>query len=217
MTEKHEEFICGTETESFDLGGFDQTDADVRAIDTAEAEMENALSHVIEEIRAGKGGKTLRAFLPIVLKYASKDAKKHGISFEDLFQAGCLAVLETEQRYDDAKWEPRWMKQRVPQEIERAVKKHSSCGEVELSEEYISRMQHNTLQWIRGMEVEDMLRSAVSDGELEVADAFLKGYTQTEIANLLSISQQAVAKRLANIRKKTRPLLLRGEQQSLGQ
>ncbi|MDL2297724.1 helix-turn-helix domain-containing protein [Synergistaceae bacterium OttesenSCG-928-D05] len=68
----------------------------------------------------------------------------------------------------------------------------------------------NTRRRIREMEVIDMLRHAVSDGELEVADAFLKGYTQTEIAKLLGISQQAVAKRLANIRKKTRPLLLRG-------
>lgn len=206
--ERDEVFDCGVEEDEIDFveTEFGRMDVNFRRFDAAESGMDDAITHVIEELRAGKGGKTLRAFLPIVLKYASYYAKIHGVPFEDLFQAGCLAVIEAEWRCSDTNWFARQMKQRMPQQVRRAARRllpgGSGLGELE-----DILPESETWRRIREMEVRDMLRHAVSDTDLEVADALLVGYGQAEIAELLGVSQQVVGRRLARIRRKTRSLL----------
>jgi len=141
----------------------------------------------------------LTAFRPLVMATARRYCG-NGAAFDDLVQEGYLAMLELLPRCNNRKYLAKYLKDRIPARVRTAARRawRTTESEEELDPETFTGCAFTPeipwLQW-------------TADGLLGGRDSHIlrligEGFTQKDIAELLSLTQQAVSHRVGRIRKK---------------
>ena len=153
----------------------------------------------------GDLGGLLLSYTPLVRATAHRYMGR-GAEFDDLVQEGYLALLLLIPRCGDREWLPLFLKSRLPGYVRAVAKKLRSGGGVfDLEEiEEVVRDEYSASQR-EERELRAMLERVLSKSELDITQALMEGFTQREIAEILGLTQQAVAARLRKIREKLKP------------
>ena len=141
----------------------------------------------------------LTAFRPLVMATARRYCG-NGAAFDDLVQEGYLVMLELLPRCRNRKYLAKFLKDRLPARVRTAARRawRTTDSEEELDPETCTRCAFTPeLPWLQW----------VADGLLCGRDSHIvrligEGFTQKEIAESLSLTQQAVSHRVGQIRKK---------------
>ncbi|MDL2298656.1 hypothetical protein LJC40_05880 [Synergistaceae bacterium OttesenSCG-928-D05] len=200
--------------EGFDAAGFDS----LKSGRAGKPAVDDPVGYVIAKIYAETGENVLKEYLPIVLKHTWRCVKEYEgkVLFTDLFQAGCLAVVQIAAVSKDSGWRARQMKQRVPQEIWRAARKYLSLESVELEKIEETIPEYESSDRRKHVEMKDMIRQLLTDEEYDLTLSLIDGEGQAAYAKRRGISQATVSRRLERVREKLRPVFLRDPEKNAG-
>lgn len=147
------------------------------------------------------------AFTPLVSKLAQRYAR-NGAEYEDLKQTGYLGVLEMAARCNDLRWLALELKGKLPQYMWRAAQKmRQESSSVDFDELAEMIPDEDMQRRFADREMEALLLLLLDDKERVIVRALQDGYSQCEIAELLGVSQPAVAQRVRKIRVKLSSVL----------
>lgn len=147
-----------------------------------------------------------RIFRPLVFATAARYMGR-GAEREDLIQEGYLALLILIPKCPDFRYLAGYLTERVPGYVRDAARRMrcargSEEDPVPLDdiEDIVGARDSNHAY--SAADIRDMLRRALTEDELDLTQALMEGFTQSEIAAIKGVSQQAVNKRLKKVRKK---------------
>ncbi|MDL2298916.1 sigma-70 family RNA polymerase sigma factor [Synergistaceae bacterium OttesenSCG-928-D05] len=147
------------------------------------------------------------AFTPLVLSLAKK-YQGEGVEFDDLVQTGYLGVLEMAAKSGNLRWLALELKTKLPRYMERAAgKMRLQSGRVEFDVLAKSILDEETLSEVAANEIKELLQFTLNSEERVILQALNDGYRQRELAEIMGISQPAVAQRVGKIRGKMRRAL----------
>jgi RNA polymerase sigma factor (sigma-70 family) len=154
----------------------------------------------------GEIGALLREFEPLV-RYAAHRYEGRGAEFEDLLQEGCLALVTIARRTAKRQMAYR-LASLLPAKVrDAAARMRRRDGIVPLETEsedeplefYIP--DERAARDFEEVEIAAVLESLPDETDRVIARASMDGQTRDEIARALGVTKQAVAYRLAGIRK----------------
>lgn len=135
-----------------------------------------------------------------------------GAEIDDLLQEGYLALVTLIPKCPDMDYLPGFLKERLPAYVRNAAARlrHRNSGEhgevlLEDIEETVGEQESR--HKFSEAELSELLQRTLRPEELDMTQALLEGFSHREIAEVLGISQQAVTKRLKNIREKLKRVL----------
>lgn len=146
-------------------------------------------------------------YAPLVKATASR-YQGRGAEYEDLVQEGYLALITLAPKCSDARWLPAFLKNRLPGVVrDAAARIRSRRAEGGILLEALEETAGEDEEAYSEAEIRETLPRSLTADELDMTQALLEGFTQSELAEILGISQQAVAARLKKIRAKLRKVL----------
>lgn len=152
----------------------------------------------------------VEAYAPLV-RAAARRYQGRGADYEDLVQEGFLALLILLPKCPDMKWLAAFLKNNLPGYVRAAAARMRAprvrAEEVLLEEIEETVSESESQRRYRESELRTMLESQLTAEELDLTQALLEGFTQKELAEILGITQQAVAARLRKIRRKLASVL----------
>ncbi|MDI9370751.1 MAG: sigma-70 family RNA polymerase sigma factor [Synergistaceae bacterium] len=146
----------------------------------------------------------LARFTPLVMATARRYTGR-GAEFNDLAQEGYLALLELIPLCPAPERLPAYLKSRLPGRVRTAARRCWRCAEISAG----------SVEELEGTANEPRASQADPDGtmdlerlltpeEMRVARMLADGYTQSEVATELGVTQQAVSRRVARMRERVR-------------
>ena len=145
------------------------------------------------------------AYAPLV-KAAARRYQGRGADYEDLVQEGFLALLILIPKCPDMKWLAAFLKNNLPGYVRAAAARMRAprvkAEEVLLEEIEETVSEDESMKRYTEAELRTILEKQLTLDELDLTQALLEGFTQKELAEILGITQQAVAARLRKIRRK---------------
>lgn len=147
----------------------------------------------------------LTKFSPLVKATAAR-YQGRGAEYDDLVQEGYLALLALIPKCRDERWLAAFLKNRLPGYVRAAAWRMRGRGASPLDEEFESFLPDERSGEERGeVELRELLARTLTAEELDVTQALLEGFTQTELAELMAVSQQAISAKIRKIKDKLRP------------
>lgn len=147
----------------------------------------------------------LTKFSPLVKATAAR-YEGRGAEYDDLVQEGYLALMALIPKCRDEKWLAAFLKSRLPGYVRAAAWRMRGRGDSQLDEESESFLPDERSGNERGeVELKELLARTLTAEELDLVQALLEGFSQTELAELMEVSQQAVNAKVRKIKDKLRP------------
>ncbi|MDR1943798.1 MAG: sigma-70 family RNA polymerase sigma factor [Synergistaceae bacterium] len=155
----------------------------------------------------------IRQFAPLVSMTARR-FEGRGAEREDLAQEGYLALIEIARRSAKRRLAYRlssgipWRVRAAASRMRRPEAERPLASEEDAPESpELSIMDERTVRDFEELEIFDAMERLLCETDLAIAKASARGLTQSEIAESMGVSQQAIARRLAGIRSKLREIL----------